>query len=419
MNFGPSDESPAVTPGAPTLRRALSLPILTFYGLGTIVGAGIYVLVGKVAGIAGPYTPIAFLLAAAAAFLTAFTYAEMSARHPRSAGEPLYVAQGLGMRRLPVFVGLMIVATSLVSSAAIANGFVGYLHVFVDVPRSIAIPALVLALAALALWGIAESAWVAAATTVVEIGGLILIIAVAGDSLAALPQRAAELVPPPERAAWSAIALGAFLAFYAFIGFEDMVNVAEEVKDPVRNMPRAILLATVAATALYILVALVAVLSLPLADLAASDAPLALVYVHATGRDPVAISLVSLFAVVNGALIQIIMAARVLYGMSREGWLPSALGRIHPRTRTPIAATLLVALGVLVLALTVPLVQLAQATSFVILVVFVLVHASLLNLKRRRVPAPPGAPRCPAWVPVAGILVSLALLAVQVAALFA
>jgi amino acid transporter len=401
----------------PALRRTLSLPVLTFYGLGTIVGAGIYVLVGKVAGIAGLYTPAAFLLAAVAAFLTAFTYAEMSARFPKSAGEPLYVAEGLGVRRISILVGLMIVATGLVSSATIANGFVGYLHVFVDVPRSVAITVLVLALGALALWGIAESAWVATVTTVVEVGGLVLIIAVSGESLGTLGERAGELVPPLAPAAWGSIVLGAFLAFYAFIGFEDMVNVAEEVKDPVRNMPRAIFFATVAATTLYLLVALVAVLSLPIAELAASDAPLALLYTHATGRDPLAISVVSLFAVVNGALIQIIMAARVLYGMSRQGWIPAAFGKVHRRTRTPLAATLLVAASVLVLALAVPLVQLAKATSFVILVVFVLVHAALLNLKRRGIPAPAGAPVCPAWVPVAGILVSLALLAAQLAAL--
>lgn len=412
-------EEPSARPNAaPTLRRALSLPVLTFYGLGTIVGAGIYVLVGKVAGIAGMYTPLAFLLAAVAAFLTAFTYAEMSARYPKSAGEPLYVAEGLGVHRISILVGLMIVATGLVSSATIANGFVGYLHVFVDVPGPAAITALVLGLGALAFWGIAESAWVATVTTLIEIGGLVLIIAVSGDSLGSLPQRAGELVPPLEGAAWGSIVLGAFLAFYAFIGFEDMVNVAEEVKDPVRNMPRAILLATVAATTLYILVALIAVLSLPAAELAASDAPLALLYTRATGRGPVAISVVSLFAVVNGALIQIIMAARVLYGMSRQGWIPAVFGRVHRSTRTPLLATLLVTASVLVLALAVPLVQLAKATSFVILIVFVLVHAALLNLKRRRMAPPPEAPVCPAWVPVAGILVSLTLLAAQAATLF-
>jgi len=401
----------------PTLRRTLSLPVLTFYGLGTIVGAGIYVLVGKVAGIAGMHTPMAFLLAAVAAFLTAFTYAELSARYPKSAGEPLYVAEGLGVRRLSILVGLMIVATGLISSATIANGFVGYLHVFVDVPRPIAIAALVIALGGLAFWGILESAWVATVTTLFEIGGLVLVISVAAENLVTVPQRAGELLPPLEATAWGSIALGAFLAFYAFIGFEDMVNVAEEVKDPVRNMPRAIILATAAATALYMLVALVAVLSLPIAELAASDAPLALIYTRATGRDPIAIGVVSLFAVVNGALIQIIMAARVLYGMSRQGWIPAVFGKVHQRTRTPFAATVLVTAGVLVLALAVPLVQLAKATSFVILVVFVLVHAALLNLKQRRIPPPQGAPVCPAWIPVAGILVSLALLAAQVGAL--
>jgi amino acid transporter len=232
-----------------------------------------------------------------------------------------------------------------------------------------------------------------------------------------LPRRAHELIPPADATAWHAVLLGAFLAFYAFIGFEDMVNVAEEAKDPVRDMPRAILLATVAATLLYVLVAFIAVLSLPPAELAASEAPLALLYARATGDPAVLISLIGIFAVVNGALIQIIMAARVLYGMSREGWIPAALGRVHRRTRTPLIATAAVAASVLVLALTIPLVELARATSFVILLVFVLVNLSLLRLKLRKVAPPPSAWRCPIWVPAAGAVVSLVLLAAQVRAL--
>lgn len=423
---GPVDRVPnpdgtaATEPGrgkAPELARALSLPLLVLYGLGTIIGAGIYVLVGKVAGIAGLLAPFAFLLAGAVALVSAFTYAELAARYPRSAGEPLYVAQGFGMRGISLWVGLLIVAMGTISAAAVARGFVGYLQVFVDVPAPAASAVLLLTLGALAAWGIAESAWIAAASTLLEIAGLLLVIAVCGDSLATLPARVPELVPSLAVADWRAVFLGAFLAFFAFIGFEDMVNVAEEARHPVRDMPRAILLASIGSTVLYLLVALVAVLSVLPEELAGSDAPLAMLYQRATGREPTHIALIGIVAVVNGALVQMIMASRVLYGMSREGWLPTALGRVGARTRTPLVATVAVTFAALAGALLMPVVALAQWASFVVLVVFALVNAALLRLKLRRVAAPPGAVRVPAWVPALGCALSLLLLAAQAAAL--
>lgn len=399
------------------LKRALSLAHLTFYGLGTILGAGIYVLVSKVAGLAGLYAPIAFLVAAVLAALTGMSYAELSARYPKSAGEPVYVQQGLGWRPLSVLVGWLIILTGVVSAATIANGFVGYLHVFMAAPDGLVIALLVILLGALAAWGISESVMAASLITLVEIGGLILVLFVAGGSLGDLPARLPELTPPLDGAAWHGILLGAFLAFYAFIGFEDMVNVAEEVKDPARALPLAIIIAIVISTILYLLVSLVAVLALPPAELAQSRAPLALIYERATGSAPVLITLISLFAVVNGALIQIIMASRVLYGMSREGWLHEAFGRVHVRTRTPLLATALATAIVLVLALWLPLVTLAKATSFIILVVFALINLSLWRIKRKTT-RPAGMRIYPAWVPAAGFLATSGLLLFQIFQLF-
>lgn len=406
-------------PDAPVaLKRSLTLGLLTLYGLGTILGAGIYVLVGRVAGIAGMHAPLAFVVAALLAGLTGLSYAELAARFPRSAGEAVYVQEGLRRRPLSVLVGLLIVLTGVVSAATIANGFVGYLQVFVPVPDALAIVVLVLLLGLLAAWGITESVVAASAVTLVELGGLVFIIYIAGGSLAELPARWPELVPPPDAGTWQAIFLGAFLAFYAFIGFEDMVNVAEEVKDPARTLPRAILIAIGLSTALYLLVALVAVLALPPAELAESRAPLALIYERATGSAPTLISVVSLFAVVNGALIQIIMSSRVLYGMSREGWLPAMLGRVSPLTRTPLPATAFVTVVVLVLAMVLPLVTLAQATSFVILIVFALVNLSLVRIKRRE-PRPAGVRMVPLTIPLAGFAASCAFVALQLVELFA
>jgi amino acid transporter len=407
-----AEQTTAQTTPRPALKRSLGLGLITLYGLGNILGAGIYVLVGKVAGAAGVYAPLAFIIAALVAALTAFTYGELAARHPVSAGEAVYVDAAFALRILSVLVGVLIAAAGMVSAAALARGFVGYLHVFVDAPGWLVLVLFVAILGGIAAWGIGESARVAALLTLVEAGGLLLIIAVAGESFAGLPVRAVEFFTPSSAVAWQGVMLGAFLAFYAFIGFEDMVNVAEEVKRPERNLPLGIIIALAVSTVLYLLVVLVALLSVPVEMLKESDAPLAVVYTQVTGRQPVLISIIGLLAVINGALIQMIMASRIFYGMSAKGWLPGFVGRINPKTQTPVVATGLVSALVLVLALWVPLVGLAGATSALVLVVFALVSMALIRLKRRD-PRPAGISTIPMWVPVAGVVASLALLAAQ------
>ena len=395
------------------LKRGLSLWLLLFYGLGNILGAGIYVLVGKVAGSAGLFAPAAFFVASLVAAFTALSYAELVARYPLSAGEAVYVQKGLRLPALSVIVGLMIVLMGAVSAATIARGFVGYLDILIDVPDAVAIALLVVVLAMTAIWGIVESVSIAALVTLVELLGLGLVLAVAGGNLSTIPERLPELIPPMDPVIWQGILFGAFLAFYAFVGFEDMVNVAEEVRNPVRNVPLAILIALGVTTLLYAAVSLTAVLTVAPQQLAASDAPLATVYQQATGRKPVALSIISIFAVVNGALIQIIMGSRILYGMSRQGWLPALFGRVWRKTQTPVAATIATAGGVLVLALWLPLVTLAKSTSFLVLVIFSLMNLSLLRIKWRD-PHPEGLRVIPQWIPAGGVVASLGLLLFQV-----
>jgi amino acid transporter len=267
-----------------------------------------------------------------------------------------------------------------------------------------------------AAWGIKQSALFATVVTVIELGGLLLIVSVASPSLTQLPAHLPQMLPPASAPAWGGVLLGAFLAFYAFLGFEDMVNVAEEVRDPERNMPRAVLIAAGVATLLYMLVAIVAVLSLQPAELAGTDAPLALLYTRATGREPWLIGAISLFAVVNGALIQLIMGSRILYGMAREGWLPAALAYVHPRTQTPLVTTGLVTVAALALALWFPLVTLAKTTSFILLTVFALVNLTLVRIKLRG-PAPAGTLSVPLWAPAMGFLLSLGITLYQIIAL--
>ncbi len=397
----------------PSLKRGLTLPLLVLYGLGTTIGAGIYALVGKVAGNAGLHAPFAFLLSAALVAFSAFSFGELASRLPRSAGEAVYVHEGFGLRWLALAVGLLVILAGTVSCATLARGFVGYFQELIDLPAWLGVLLVVAVLGAVAVWGITESATLAALVTLVETGGLIFVVWSGRGALAALPDLWPQIVPPLEGGVWLGMLSAVVVAFYAFIGFEDMVNVAEEVKDVERNMPRAILLTLALTSLLYFLVGLVAVLAVPVAELAASDAPLALFIQRTTGGSGAWISLVALVAVLNGALIQIIMAARVLYGLSARGWLPPLFAQVHPRRRTPVKATLTVCAAVMAFALLLPLETLARGTALVTLLIFAVVNLALWRLKAR-VPAPPGAVSYPRWISLCGFMVCAAVLILEV-----
>ena len=399
----------------PTLRRSLSLNLVTFYGLGNILGAGIYVLVGKVAGEAGYLAPVSFLIASIIAGLTAFTFAEMASRFPVSAGASVYVFEGLRVKQLSILVGLLIIMTGVVSAATIARGFVGYLNVFVTIPGWLSIILLLALLGALAIWGIVESVRTAAVFTVLEILGLLLVLFVAAPYFTELPERFDEFTPGLDLAIWPGIFSGAFLAFYAFVGFEDMVHVAEEVKNPQRNLPLGILLALGTSTILYVAIAFAVLLVLSPEQLSGSDAPLSRVYQEVTGSTPVVITLIAMFAVVNGALIQIIMASRVCYGMARQNWLPGFLSKVSPVTRTPVVATVLVTLLIMTMALWLPLEQLARITSLFLLIIFSLVNLSLWLIKSRQDTPDKGIFEIAGWIPVAGFFAAIGLLITEIA----
>lgn len=365
----------------PELVRQLSLPLLVFYGIGTILGAGIYVLVGKVAGEAGFYTPFSFMLASTLAAFSAFSYAELAARFPRSAGEAIYIEEGFAIKKLSVAVGLMIVAVGIVSVATLAHGFAGYLKVFFDFPDALIIIFLVLFIGLVCAWGIAQSVLIASIMTVVEIIGLLIILYVGRDAFMLVPVKFPEMIPPLNISIWAGIFMGSFIAFYAYLGFEDIVNVAEEAIKPRINIPLAIIISLIVTTLFYILISVVAILLISPQELALTDAPLAMLYKTTTGQSPVVITIISLISVINGALIQVIMASRVLYGMSRKKWLPEKIGEINATTHTPIVATTIVATLVLFFALLFPLLSLAKITSFITLIIFMLINFALLKIK--------------------------------------
>lgn len=393
--------------GKVTLERSLSLPMMVLYGLGTTIGAGIYALVGEIASVAGYFAPVSFLIASLMAGFTAISFAELCGRFPYAAGAALYVKQGFASKGLSTIVGLLVIAAAVVSSAALLNGFVSYFNQFIIMERHIIILLLALLLGAIAAWGIAESVAIASLITIVEIGGLLLVIAVSKGGLADISSRWSELIPTADIASWKGIYLGAILSFYAFIGFEDMVDVAEEVKDVRRNLPMAILLTLGITSLIYTLLMVTAVLSLTPAQLASSGTPLVHLYEHHTGERAIVISIIGMFAIINGAMIQMIMASRVIYGMSSRGQLPGIFALVHRRTRTPLIATVVVTIMILILALIGRLASLAEATSVIMLTIFSMVNLALWRIKRQN-PHPDGVRVYPTWVPVIGFLISFA-----------
>ncbi len=398
------------TKDAPHLRRRLTLPLLVLYGLGVTIGAGIYVLVGATAGRAGLYAPFAFVLAALVMAFTAATFAELTGRYPVSAGEAAYVRAGFNSNLLSVLTGLMVIAAGTVSSAAISVGSTGYIRELIDLPQAALLPVIVLAMGLIAAWGILESVMFAAFFTLIEVGGLIAII-VAGFSDAELVARLPEVLPVwGDTGMWTGVIAAGLLAFFAFIGFEDLVNVAEEARNPQRTLPWAIFLTLIISTIIYFLVASVAVLSVPPETLAASTAPLNDVFRKVTDVPPAVIVAIAIVATLNTIIVQLIMASRVLYGLADQGNMPALFSRISPLTRTPLVATATVTAIVLVLALAFPLEGLAEMTSRITLSVFALVNMALIFVKVRGTAAPEGVVQVPLVVPMLGFVASLAFL---------
>ena len=393
-----------------SLKRTLGPWLLLFFGLGNILGAGIYVLIGKVAGEAGYLAPVSFALAAVVAGLSAMSYAELSVRYPEAGGEVVYMQRAFGWSVFSIIIGVLIASAGILSSATILKGFAGYFQVLWPLPTSLIIVSAVSIIACVAVWGVKESLRVAALFTLLEIFGLLLVV-VPGLNLSTITlQPITSQFEGMAPGVFAGVMAGAFLAFYAFIGFEDMVNMAEEVKQPEQNMPKAIVIALFVSTSLYFLVAVVSISYVTPAMLGQSDAPLSHVYEVITGRQPTLITLISLFAVSNGALVQIIMVSRLLFGMGREYPIFRVFNEVNSRTRTPVRATLLAAGLVLSLALWFPIKTLAEYTSSVVLLVFVGVNVAAIQLRRTQ-PKPLAGWRVP--LPYLGIVATLYLLVVN------
>lgn len=388
-----------------TLKRRIGLGLLTAYGVGVMVGAGIYVLVGVVVAEAGIWAPLSFLLAGLIAAPTALSYAEFSTRLPEAAGEAAFVARGFNQPSLRMLIGLAIVLAGVVSAAAVLRGGAGYFTAvtgFLFLPSVLGLGVLLIGVA---IMGVLESLALAAVFTVIEVAGLAMVI-YAG--LSSAPSSDLEISPG---IVWPGVAAGAVLAFFAFIGFEDIVNMAEEVRDPERAMPLAILLSLAITTLLYGLVSWAAVRAVPLSELGASEQPLALVWQRTQGGNAAFLSAIAVAAALNGVLAQIVMASRMLFGLGRHSPALAGFYQSHPRYGTPVRATLMIGVPVIAAALLLPVAELAGMTSAILLAVFVIVNAALIAMKRQ---VPEAAFRVSIWVPVFGLVAALAALVMAI-----
>lgn len=395
------------------LKRTLTLPYVVLYGLGVTVGAGIYVLVGEVIVRAGNYAPVAFLIAGLVMLLPAACFAELTGRMPYAAAEAHFVGTGFNSKRLFLLVGLAVAAVGLISSAAIAHGAVGYLSQLIGLPPAALLIGVILITGIVSGFDIKNSIAFAGVLTVIEVAGLLAIVLgafgsgydVAGQALEAIPT---SLSP----ALWSGIAASSLLAFFAFIGFEDIDSIAEETVNPQTTLARGIFITLLLTVVIYVVVILATLSAVPVESVAGHKAPLTLVFAETTPLSPLIITWIAIVATINGIIVQLIMASRVLYGLANRGSLPAVLAQVNARTHTPLIATALSVGLVLALALAFPITQLAEWTAAITLAVFILVCASLILIKRNPDTAPPpdGTFLVPVWVPYVGILACTALL---------
>ncbi|GAA1184774.1 APC family permease [Pseudonocardia alaniniphila] len=393
--------------GQPALKRAIGPKLLLFFVIGDILGTGIYALTGSVAGVIGGALWVPFLLAFIVAFITAFSYLELVGKYPRAAGAALYTHKAFGINFLTFMVTFTVMASGVTSAATAAKAFADtYLRQFIELPTWAVAAAFIVGLALINFRGVGESVKANVVLTLIELSGLLLIIgvgivAVAGG--AGEPSRLVE-INTGETTAFIAITAATSLAFFAMVGFEDSVNMAEECHNPPRIFPRAMLLGMAVAAAIYVIIAVLSSMLVPADDLAAakSSALFRVLEVGAPGFPLGVFAVIGLFAVVNSALINMLMASRLLYGMSNERVLPRVFGRVHEGRRTPWFAIIFTSVIAIILVGSVDITQLGGTTALLLLAVFTVVNIAVLVLRKDKVEH--NHFRAPAWSPYAGIV---------------
>jgi amino acid transporter len=401
---------------ATRLNRVITRPMLTFFILGDILGAGIYALTGQVAGDVGGAIWASFLVSFLLALVTAFAYLELVTKYPRAAGAALYVHRAFHITILSFMVTVAVMASGVTSASFAATRVGGryWTGVFgTENPPTLLIAILVILLvAAVNYRGVGESIKINIAITMVELSGLLFIILIGAWVLIQGEGNPGQAFEFKESGfgALTGITAGAATAFYAFIGFEDSVNMAEEVQDPVRTFPPALLTGIVAASVIYLLVGFTAAMTVPLDVLTESSGPLLEIVERGLEWDAgTMFSVIAMIAVSNTMLINMLMASRLLYGMANQGVLPAPFGLVSPKRRTPWFAILFTtALSILLLLTTDDLSGLSDTTVLLLTSVFFLVNLCVLVL--RRDPVSHSHFVAPSIMPVIGALVALVFL---------
>jgi APA family basic amino acid/polyamine antiporter len=388
--------------GTPELRRAIGPKLLLLFIVGDILGTGIYALTGQVAAEVGGAAWLPFLVAFAVATVTAFSYLELVTKYPQAAGAALYVHKAFGIHFFTFIVCFIVMSSGITSASAASRAFAVNLVAGFGLDLSnVGVCAIALGFILLIMLvnfrGVTESVMLNVVLTLVELSGLLLVIligfwAIAGGN--ADFSRVVAFETPGDKGLLLAVSTATSLAFFAMVGFEDSVNMAEETKDPSRIFPRIMLTGLGITAVIYVLVSICAVAIVPIGELAGNETPLVTVVQTAAPGFPISdlIPFISMFAVANSALINMMMASRLLYGMSRQGVLPGFLSKVHPVRRTPWAAILLttgIAFGLIAYVSLDPtgsvVALLGGTTSLLLLTVFTIVNITVLVLRRKTV----------------------------------
>jgi APA family basic amino acid/polyamine antiporter len=364
-----------------SLKRRISLFGVTAYGVGNVLGAGIYALIGEVVGITGNMSWLAFIIAAITGAFTGLSYAELSAMYPKSAAEFVYAEEAFKKRLLSFLLGWVIIFSGILSASTVALGFAGYISSILGIDLTIIYAiSLILILSVINFIGIRTSTWMNIMFTLIEASGLLFIIIIGIPHYGSVNYLELPLVAAPS-VIFSAVAL----IFFAYIGFEDIANIAEEVKNPNKNLPKAIVYSIVITTVLYCLTAISVVSIAPFADTALSEAPLNYVAIIAFGPiGGIIMSTIALFATANTVLIMLIVTSRMMYGMARDKALPDVISKISIKTRTPYIAVILTMIFTILPIFFDDIRLVADATVFGVLINFFLVNLSLIALRLKQ-----------------------------------
>jgi APA family basic amino acid/polyamine antiporter len=390
------------------LKRGLGLVSTTLYGIGVILGAGVYALISIGAGLAGNMLWAVFLISAFIAIFTALSYAELSSMFPSEAAEYNYSRKAFKREWLSFAVGWVLAIGTVIAASTVALGFGGYLHSLIGIDPAVAALLLIGAMTVLNYWGIQESAGFNNVATSLEMLGLLIVIAA---GFLTPSQTEVNLLEPPADGVGGIIAAVSVI-FFAFIGFENIANLSEEVKDSRKIVPRALILALAISTVLYMLVAIAAVREVGWQALSESKAPLTLVVSRMLGGYAPLMSYIALFATANTVLMFLIVPSRILYGMSAGGSLPKQFSSVGSRG-TPFISVALVGLMAAAIASLADIKTVAQLTDLAVFTAYFVVNASLIALAGARIKRGFTSPRF-AGIPVfayAGALTALLMLA--------